>query len=582
MPLPKPRSDENRDDFINRCMGDDVMNEDYPDQDQRMAVCSTQWRKRVRDEATSADFTKVTEDGEFKGYASIFGEPAADGVVIAPGAFSKSIEEKGVSGVKMLWGHDTNSPIGVWEEVREDEKGLFVKGRLVLEVDKAKEVKALMQQGAVNGLSIMGDIVQEETIEGGGRLLTEIDLWEVSVVTFPANKMAKIDGDRRMTQINDAVILDAPRLTEDGYLVVDAKVARTGIQEYRGFEVGRPDMDVVKVYRPENEVFKRDAMHSFAHRPVTLDHPSEMVTADNWKQHAVGVTGDEVVRDGEFIRVPMTLMDAAAIKSVSEGKKQLSMGYTCDLKFEAGKTPSGEKYDAVQTDIKGNHLAVVAAARGGPALVIGDKKEPVMNLTTVIVDGMEVQVADVSQSVLKRALASLENQITKLKEKVAEEEDKRGKSDAALDEAKSEHEKAIAAKDAEIATVKKQLEDAEAKCSPEAMDAAVKDRENLIAKAKAMLGDKLVVDGRSDADIRKQVVTAHLGDASKEYSDEQIKVSFDTLARSAKAEDGTKRLAEHISNSGQSMSQQDKANEAYTGYVSDMQNAWRGAPATQQ
>ncbi|MDT9702463.1 DUF2213 domain-containing protein, partial [Streptomyces sp. P17] len=91
----------------------------------------------------------------------------------------------------------------------------------------------------------------------------------------------------------------------------DARVARTGIQQYLGSEVGRPDLEVVTVYRPESEVFKADSMASFAHRPITDDHPDEAVTADNWKDYSVGQTGEEIKRDGDFLRVPMMVADGA-------------------------------------------------------------------------------------------------------------------------------------------------------------------------------------------------------------------------------------------------------------------------------
>lgn len=177
-----------------------------------------------------------------------------------------------------------------------------------------------------------------------------------------------------MNQLFDAVTLDAGtvRRTGDGYLAASALSARTGIQLYRGAEVGKPHLDVVRVYRPPEEVFAKDAMHSFAWRPLTVDHPREAVTADNWKRLAVGQTGDEVARDGDAIRVPLVLMDAAAIRAVENGKRELSWGYTADLKWGDGKTPAGEAYDAIQTNIRANHLAVVAAARGGSALRIGD------------------------------------------------------------------------------------------------------------------------------------------------------------------------------------------------------------------
>ncbi|MDO9487494.1 MAG: DUF2213 domain-containing protein, partial [Sphingomonadaceae bacterium] len=178
-------------------------------------------------------------------------------------------------------------------------------------------------------------------------------------------------------QITDALTLDAAsvRLTRDGYMVAIARIARTGIQCYRAAELGLADRaadDVVRVYRPAEEVFAPDAMASLAHRPMTIDHPPEPVTAANWKRHAIGATGGDVARDGDTIRVPLTLMDAAAIADVRAGKRELSVGYSCELVIEDGTTPEGEPYDAVQRSIRGNHVAVCAIARGGPQLRIGD------------------------------------------------------------------------------------------------------------------------------------------------------------------------------------------------------------------
>src|SRR5215471_10659887 len=127
----------------------------------------------------------------------------------------------------------------------------------------------------------------------------------------------------------DDVEVLAPR--KNGFVVAVPRVARTGIQLYRGFEVGRNDMDVVRVYRPPDAVFAHKALTSLANKPLTLDHPFANVTSRNWKEHAVGATGSEVARDGEFIRVPMTLMDQSAIHAVNNGKSQLWVGYGAKL-----------------------------------------------------------------------------------------------------------------------------------------------------------------------------------------------------------------------------------------------------------
>ncbi len=170
----------------------------------------------------------------------------------------------------------------------------------------------------------------------------------------------------------DASTVAGTRRTADGYLVADVKTARTGIQLYAGHEVGKPEMQVVKVYRPETQVFDTASLGSYAHKPVINDHPAEAVTADNWKALAVGAIGDEIARDGEFVRVPLIVMDAAVIAEIEGGKRELSAGYTCDLAWEPGTTPAGEKYDAIQKHIRINHVAIVQRGRAGSEARIGD------------------------------------------------------------------------------------------------------------------------------------------------------------------------------------------------------------------
>src|SRR5271154_6344975 len=108
---------------------------------------------------------------------------------------------------------------------------------------------------------------------------------------------------------DNIMVLDGAYKTKDGYLAGFARIARTGIQNYKGREVGRADLGDVRVYRPVSEVFQVDAMRSMAHNPTTLHHPPVGLTADNWKKYATGWTGDEVIRDGDKVKVPMLVAD---------------------------------------------------------------------------------------------------------------------------------------------------------------------------------------------------------------------------------------------------------------------------------
>jgi uncharacterized protein len=137
---------------------------------------------------------KALDDaGTFEGYASVFGNVDSGGDKVMPGAFVEGLASARRTGrtVKMLWNHDPNQPIGVWDDLAEDAKGLWGKGRMILEVPKAREVHALAKAGAVGGLSI-GYRTKEAAPEGNVRLLKKLDLFEVSMVTFPMNERAKV------------------------------------------------------------------------------------------------------------------------------------------------------------------------------------------------------------------------------------------------------------------------------------------------------------------------------------------------------------------------------------------------------
>src|SRR5690606_5280771 len=169
-------------------------------------------------------------------------------------------------------------------------------------------------------------------------------------------------------KFTDSVTLDGTRLTGDGYLVTTARSVRTGVQLYAGSEVGRPEMRTVRVMRPADEVFSQDSLQSFSHTPVTLNHPSEAVTAANWSKLAVGEVSTAAKQDGDWISLPLILKDAAAIRAVQSGKRELSAGYTCELEWTDGHPD----HDAIQRNIRINHLAVVDRARAGQEARIGD------------------------------------------------------------------------------------------------------------------------------------------------------------------------------------------------------------------
>ena len=135
--------------------------------------------------------------GIFEGYGSVFGNEDLGGDVVERGAFAQSIKERGARGVKMLYEHDCLAPIGVWLDMKEDEHGLYVQGKLLHEaVAKAKEVLALMQEKVLDGLSIGYRVLEAGSDRSSEaiRRLKKVDLREISVVLFPMNEEATISS----------------------------------------------------------------------------------------------------------------------------------------------------------------------------------------------------------------------------------------------------------------------------------------------------------------------------------------------------------------------------------------------------
>ena len=130
--------------------------------------------------------------GRFAGYASVFDVVDSQKDIILRGAFAETLKGR-VGDIKMLWQHQQAEPIGVFERMFEDANGLYVEGRLLLDVARAKEAYALLKEKAIGGLSIGYSPIKYRLHEKTGvRLLSSVELWEVSLVTFPANEAAKI------------------------------------------------------------------------------------------------------------------------------------------------------------------------------------------------------------------------------------------------------------------------------------------------------------------------------------------------------------------------------------------------------
>ena len=166
----------------------------------------------------------TNEDGSIEGYGSVFGNKDSYNDVIQKGAFAESIKSHKSSQTMpaMLWQHDSSQPIGVWNDITEDANGLHMRGQLAMGTVKGKEAYELAKMGALKGLSIAFVAKGWEYAQGGEvRSLTELELWEVSLVTFPANTKARITGVKSTEDIS--TLKDAERVLRDsGFSKQDA------------------------------------------------------------------------------------------------------------------------------------------------------------------------------------------------------------------------------------------------------------------------------------------------------------------------------------------------------------------------
>lgn len=330
----------------------------------------------------------------------------------------------------------------------------------------------------------------------------------------------------------DRASVGSVKETKEGYLVATARVARTGVQEYLARELGdiaieagfKPD-DVVRVYRHPDEVFHKDSLASITRIPVTIGHPDEDVTADNWARLSVGEIGDAYSIDGDWIVVNPMIKDSRGVNAARTTHQQVSMGYSAQITLPR----PGLDADFEQRHIRYNHTGLVEKARAGDKARIGDawgatpvndfqpgnsptpKGGRMPELKTVVLGDRAVQVADSD-------VLAIENFKTA--------------SAQLLADAKAETQKLADAKAEEIGALKVELKKAQDAAVID-VDALVEARTDLLNSVKAV-DSAIEVKGKSDAELRKAAVVSKLGDAAVAgASDAEIKGMFTVIAKDA-------------------------------------------------
>ena len=396
-------------------------------------------------------------------------------------------------------------------------------------------------------------------------------------------------------RIVDRIAVTDMVMTGEGYLRVAAKLSRTGIQDYYGWEIGRQDKGewdrVYRIYRDPAEVFSPDALASFGLKPITDGHPVASVTAETWAKEAKGIIADDVRRDGDHMAATLLLTDAEIINRTQRkgGTVELSCGYDCDLDMSAGVTDAGETYDGRQTNIRGNHVAIVDQGRCGsscatssgadtmpkltdcpgnprcqcqstPANPDSTKGQDAMSNKTVTIDVKQLEVTADVAAVIEGLQAKVAHgdKVKDAAMQLAEIVERHTSVKAAE----------IAAKDAEIADLKGKLPTADQ------IAATATELASVMADAKSIAPD-LDTKGQTADAIRLAAAKVAMGDKAAALdgkSADYVAATFDRLVDAAKSGSGSDPLRDGFkAGSGA------KDAAPHKTYLDSLANAWKGA-----
>ena len=371
--------------------------------------------------------------------------------------------------------------------------------------------------------------------------------------------------------------------TPQGFLLVPAALSRAGIHDYRAGQIGMTDRDpnaVVKVYRPPEEVFSDASMASFGRVPVTNNHPGGGggVTLDNIDILSVGMSDAEVTRDGDLMRGTLLITSKKAISDVEGGKTQLSNGYHAQFEIGPGTTPGGDFFDAVQRDIKGNHIAIVASGRGGARVAIADKGDGTVKLT---IDGKEFEVDQAVGDAFAKSQADTDAALKLATDAEEEAEKKKAKADADLEEKNKKEnpdlknkKTADAALSKKVDTLQAQLDAALEKIpTTDDLDTRADERATVLDTARRLVAG-IDTAGKSNEAIRSEVVAKLCTYIDvKDVSEDYITASFDGLAKGGG--ESSRWADRNLTGPGVADADLNPKQKARAKMIADTENAWK-------
>lgn len=352
--------------------------------------------------------------------------------------------------------------------------------------------------------------------------------------------------------------LKRPQRTPQGFLRAEMYATRTGV-----FEYPKADGGVVREYRAPEEVFAVDSLASYQDAAFTDDHPGAFVTAENATTLSRGYVPEAGKRDGEHVRAVVVVKDKATIDKMQAGKQEVSCGYTCDLVWEPGEH-GGVKYDARQTNIRINHVALVDAGRAGPS-------------ARVRMDGVGVRIEQANRvddgakgTTMKYAINGLTFDVA---DEVARAIDaERADAKKALDLATA---KADAATDKAAKADKERADAIEAaKVEPAKFDAAVKARVALVVVAER---HAVKHDGLTDRAVKAAVVEKLSGRKTTDaHSDDYVTALYDAAVEdAAKAGESLGAARQVAAGAAKADAHHMTAEQAHAAMVARNRNDWK-------
>ena len=328
--------------------------------------------------------------------------------------------------------------------------------------------------------------------------------------------------------VNDRVSYAITRreITDEGFMRVPGRVARTGVQEYLAGELGLDGdpMRIIRVMRPADEVFNEDSLASYLTSDVTVEHPSTMVNASTFKDVSVGTVITPGTQDGDFVVADLIVKDQAAIAAVNDGKVQLSAGYSA---MYDDNVPEGADYEFIQRNIRINHVALVDRARAGGQARLFDNKPKVNKMPVKITldSGRDVTVEDDATAAL-----------------IGDAFDRK---DQKIDDLQKSVDKVTADRD----SLKEQLDDAKKLASSEAISAQVNAVLSTIDSARKLAGKTFQTDSTDIPTIQREALAVKRPKiAWADKSDTYVQVAWDQGLEETKEDLGIDEEEERESN----------------------------------